>query len=78
MSRRRGKKDKDRFYKRAYRLWGDRCHWCNRYLGDPSNTTLDHVTPISRGGNYAPWNIVPCCVDCNHDKGNKTLEEWES
>ncbi|WP_155981233.1 HNH endonuclease [Nocardia sp. BMG111209] len=34
--------------------------------------TLDHVVPKSRVPALAidPWNLVPCCGDCNHTLGN--------
>lgn len=36
----------------------------------------DHVVPMSRGGPNDVSNLVPCCRDCNHDKRNRTPDEW--
>jgi len=50
------------------------CQYCGRIL--PSNQlTLDHVTPRSRGGGSTWENLVACCHECNHSKGNMMPEE---
>lgn len=47
------------------------------YCGDPEGTTMDHIIPISRGGDHCPENVLPACFRCNCElKGAKTLEEW--
>ncbi|KAI5069299.1 hypothetical protein GOP47_0015600 [Adiantum capillus-veneris] len=48
-----------------------RCQYC----GTRENLTLDHVIPLSRGGEWTWQNLVTACTDCNSKKGNKTLEE---
>lgn len=37
--------------------------------------TLDHVVPVSRGGQSTWGNLVTCCVACNHTKGSRTPAE---
>ncbi|MGI8462580.1 MAG: HNH endonuclease [Solirubrobacterales bacterium] len=32
-------------------------------------TTVDHVIPVSKGGNDAPSNLRPMCAACNGRKG---------
>ena len=49
-----------------------RCQYCGR--GDVS-LTLDHVQPISRGGDESWENLVTACVTCNNRKGDQTPEE---
>lgn len=46
-----------------------RCHYCKKkkYL------TMDHVTPLSKGGHHVSSNIVPACQSCNSSKGNKII-----
>ncbi|MEU6189034.1 HNH endonuclease signature motif containing protein [Nocardia sp. NPDC047038] len=41
-----------------------RCPYCNYNKA----TTLDHFLPKKRYASMAidPWNLVPCCKDCNH------------
>jgi 5-methylcytosine-specific restriction endonuclease McrA len=50
------------------------CQYCNRHQS-PSELTLDHVLPRSRGGESSWDNLVACCKKCNHKKGNRTPEE---
>lgn len=37
---------------------------------------LDHVRPKSRGGSNEPWNLVPCCAQCNLAKGTRSYEDF--
>ena len=38
--------------------------------------TVDHVVPLSRGGEHSPENVAPCCPSCNSRKGTKPLLPW--
>lgn len=40
------------------------------------NATIEHLTPVSRGGDNDWWNIVYACKSCNSKKKNKTMEEY--
>jgi 5-methylcytosine-specific restriction endonuclease McrA len=44
-----------------------------KYCGADGKLTMDHVTPISRGGQHTASNIVPACQPCNSRKGAKML-----
>jgi len=61
-----------------------RCHSCGyqclptwsyldaaRTTPHPCNATLDHVTPISRGGRHMRDNVACACFHCNSLKGNR-------
>ena len=50
------------------------CQYCGDAL-PPSDLTLDHVIPRSRGGNSTWENLVACCHSCNRRKGNRMLHE---
>jgi 5-methylcytosine-specific restriction endonuclease McrA len=50
------------------------CQYCGETL-PPSDLTLDHVVPRSRGGNSTWENLVACCHPCNRYKGNRMLSE---
>lgn len=45
------------------------CQYCGTVLPS-TELTLDHVVPRSRGGVSTWENLVACCYDCNHRKGN--------
>eukprot|EP01018_Ginkgo_biloba_P024342 Gb_01794 [translate_table: standard] len=46
-----------------------------QYCGARDNLTLDHILPVSHGGEWSWENLVTACFECNSRKGNKTLEE---
>uniref|UniRef100_A0A1J3HCP0 HNH nuclease domain-containing protein n=1 Tax=Noccaea caerulescens TaxID=107243 RepID=A0A1J3HCP0_NOCCA len=46
-----------------------------QYCSSRENLTIDHVIPISRGGNWTWQNLVAACSRCNSKKGQKTVEE---
>ncbi|MEP7378371.1 MAG: HNH endonuclease [Chloroflexota bacterium] len=39
-------------------------------------TTYDHVIPRGRPGWDEPGNLVPACLSCNGQKGQRTPDEW--
>src|SRR5689334_23446336 len=51
---------------------GWRCVYCGTTAG---RLTLDHVIPRSRGGESVWENVVTACAPCNHQKGDRTLEQ---
>lgn len=53
------------------KMYDGRCAYC----GGPYET-MDHVTPISRGGLHIVDNLVPACRKCNFTKRNKSYIEW--
>lgn len=38
--------------------------------------TVDHRTPLIRGGSNWPSNLQLLCLPCNTSKGTKTMNEW--
>jgi 5-methylcytosine-specific restriction endonuclease McrA len=65
-----------RHVKRAtFRDCGRRCVYCAARLGLEA-ATLDHVIPLSRGGNHAPGNLVAACIACNQLKGSMLPVEF--
>lgn len=42
---------------------------------NPRQATLDHLTPLSRGGLHIEENLACCCHQCNSNKGSMTKEE---
>jgi hypothetical protein len=60
---------------RAYLLekWGRACAYCQA-----SNVPLEveHMTPTSRDGSDAVWNLTLACRPCNQRKGTRTAAEF--
>ncbi len=44
-----------------------RCAYCGC---TPDRITMDHVIPISKGGNHTASNVVPACGPCNFAKND--------
>ncbi len=50
-----------------------RCTACRKYVSDPSQIHIDHITPLAQGGaKYDPDNLQPLCKWCH---GRKTRAE---
>ena len=52
---------------------GHRCQYCGQ-TRNSRDLNLDHVTPISLGGDSTWENVVCCCIACNRRKGNRSPE----
>jgi 5-methylcytosine-specific restriction endonuclease McrA len=72
-------------------LWerqGGRCHYCARPMTFRGPTpgevqpddlaTIDHVTPISRGGDNGIRNLVLACHRCNNAKSARLIFEFRT
>jgi len=56
----------------------ERDGWSCRYCGErveAGTATLDHMTPVSKGGPNTPENLATCCMMCNSIKAGRTYEE---
>ena len=53
--------------------YGHRCAYCGKKT---DKLEMDHVVPVSKGGNHSIDNIVPACRFCNTSKSNKPLLVW--
>jgi 5-methylcytosine-specific restriction endonuclease McrA len=51
-----------------------RCQYSGKAI-PLKDATLDHIIPESRGGRTTWTNLVTCCQEINHRKGNRTPEE---
>ena len=73
-------KEKARELRRT-RWWQNRlakgiCHYCGGSF-PPSELTMDHVVPITRGGTSSRGNVVTACKECNNRKKYLLPIEWE-
>lgn len=47
------------------------CQKCGRYMPDGFGLEIDHIVPVSKGGETVPWNLQVLCYRCNAEKGAK-------
>lgn len=59
-----------------YRFQNGRCKYCNADL-EATGKHLDHIIPLSRGGNNWPTNLQYLCPSCNTSKADKMPWEWK-
>lgn len=52
------------------RKHGYACFYCGK---KNVPLTIDHIIPISAGGEHTPQNVVPACTTCNSSKGDKLI-----
>lgn len=52
----------------------NKCFYCNEDIS--KYKAIEHLTPLSLGGDNWKYNLVYSCKSCNSKKRNKTLENW--
>lgn len=58
---------------RRSEIWerdGGKCHICRRAC-DPLRWHLDHLVPVSRGGQHTPDNVAVSHPKCNQSRGSR-------
>ncbi|MCS7205130.1 MAG: HNH endonuclease [Leptospiraceae bacterium] len=76
------KKEKEKARKLRKTSWWKKkiskgiCYYCGRKF-KPSELTMDHKIPLSRGGSSTKENLVPCCKECNSKKKYLLPIEWD-
>jgi len=58
-----------------WRHWLRFDHQC-AYCGAQGDLQVEHVVPISKGGEHHLGNIVPACQRCNFSKRSADAETW--
>lgn len=53
-----------------------RCGYCLGNYKQCGRLTVEHMLPISRGGDNNIENLIPACRRCNGEKGSKNLLEF--
>jgi 5-methylcytosine-specific restriction endonuclease McrA len=52
-----------------------RCEYCDTKL-NKSNFSVDHMVPLSKGGDTNDKNLAYCCKTCNSSKGEMSDVEF--
>jgi hypothetical protein len=52
------------------------CHYCGKQINNKDELTVDHVIPVSKGGENAKDNFVISCKTCNREKANLSPERY--
>lgn len=52
---------------------GQKCGYC---FHKERKLTLDHIQPLSKGGEDKIHNIILTCEECNQLKGDMDIDEW--
>lgn len=70
------KKQWKTLYREQIKMHTCYCYLCGRPIEREKDFNLDHMTPLSRGGQNTPNNWRPTHKSCNSEKGALTYEEW--
>ena len=52
------------------------CYYCGKKITSKDDLTVDHVVPVSKGGENAKDNFVISCKACNREKSNLSVERY--
>ncbi len=64
------------WWKRRRAEGGGICYYCHQSFR-PSDLTMDHIVPLSRGGRSVRGNVVPACKACNSKKKSLLVMEYD-
>jgi 5-methylcytosine-specific restriction endonuclease McrA len=68
-------KIKQTIRKKIVKKKGNLCCFCRKSM-KKSETTLEHVVPISKGGTNAQRNLKLSCSGCNNQRGDMDFDEF--
>ena len=51
------------------------CNYCGKNEGN--DLTIDHIIPVSKGGEWSWTNLTTACAKCNNRKGDKYLKDCQ-
>ena len=64
-------------WKEMFEFFNWRCAYSGEYIGsDSDKRTIDHIIPLSKGGEHEIWNCVPMYGNYNYSKKTKDMLEW--
>ena len=53
------------------------CAYCHRPFGPDLKATIDHITPLSKGGTHSLDNITLACMSCNCSKNDRIIQSFD-
>lgn len=71
---------RQRWRKSRIKQQGGKCYYCGLEFREDLKwfrSTLDHLIPLSQGGEDHYENTVAACYRCNQDKRSQTAEEFQ-
>lgn len=66
-----------KWYKIKFEVWKRDNYTCTYCKKTSNSLVVDHIIPLSRGGNSLMGNLTTCCNKCNLQKRNRTPKEFE-
>jgi 5-methylcytosine-specific restriction endonuclease McrA len=76
LGRRVGKRDAIlKVYARAREAKEIPCYWCKR-LTTPDDREVDHIVPLTGGGDHTAKNLGISCRNCNQAKSDRVPDEF--
>lgn len=68
-------------WENTLKYFNNSCAYCGMSNDDclkifNRNLEQDHVIPLSHGGGFTKFNIIPSCRSCNSSKYNKSLDDF--
>jgi 5-methylcytosine-specific restriction endonuclease McrA len=64
------------FLKHLWVIHSGKCFYCGKLLIGKEYKCLEHLTPLIKGGDNMPYNLVYSCRSCNSKKRQETFEEY--
>jgi 5-methylcytosine-specific restriction endonuclease McrA len=63
-------------YARAREAKEIQCYWCKRQTTFPAEREVDHMVPLTRGGDHTAKNLCISCRSCNQAKSDRMPDEF--
>ena len=70
-------RDAEAFYREVRAQAWIECFYCGAEVAG-GRAEIDHMMPLSRGGEHRRENLAAACARCNRSKGRKTAEEFRA
>lgn len=71
-------KDRRVFRQKLFEKYEGRCAYCGAEFAHVKRMQVDHVIPVSKGGDNSFDNLNPACIICNNYKSALLIEEFRS